>query len=231
MDAVRDVADLGVDVLERRPHLARDLAVQRGDAVRVGGEAQRHGREPERFGLAELAEREQVLLGDARLVRERHDVAADQRGAEDLVAGGDGRVGGEDGGGLDVRDRVVGRHAVLDERADALDREEGGVALVHVEDVRVDAERLERTDAADAEQQLLADAVLAVAGVERVGEHLDLEQVERNAADVLAPDVGGDRLAVELDLDGDVLAVQAERLGIDALVLLGLATGVVDALA
>ena len=64
---------------------------------------------------------------------------------------------------LDVRDRVVGRHAVLDERADALDREEGGVALVHVEDVRVDAERLERADAANAEQQLLADAVLAVA--------------------------------------------------------------------
>ena len=180
MDAVRDVPDLGVDVLERGPHLARDLAVQRGDAVRVGGEAQRHGREPERFGLAELAEREQVLLGDAGLVRERRDVVADQRGAEDLVAGGDGRVGGEDGGGLDVRDRVVGRHAVLDERADALDREEGGVALVHVEDVRVDAERLERTDAADAEQQLLADAVLAVAGVERVGEHLDLEQVERD---------------------------------------------------
>ena len=118
-----------------------------------------------------------------------------------------------------------------DERADALDREEGGVALVHVEDVRVDAERLERAHAADAEQQLLADAVLAVAGVERVGEHLDLEQVERHGADVLAPDVGGDRLAVELDLDGDVLAVQAERLGVDALVLLGLATGVVDALA
>ena len=88
----------------------------------------------------------------------------------------------------------------------------------------------ERADAADAEQQLLADAVLAVAGVERVGEHLDLEQVERDGADVLAPDVGGDRLAVEVDLDGDVLAVQAERLGIDALVLLGLATGVVDAL-
>ena len=67
--------------------------------------------------------------------------------------------------------------------------------------------------------------------VERVGEHLDLEQVERDGADVLAPDVGGDRLAVELDLDDDVLAVQAERLGIDALVLLGLAAGVVDALA
>ena len=99
---------------ERRPHLARDLAVQRGDAVRVGGQAQRHAASARtRRLVAELAEREQVLVVDARLVRRAADVAGDELGVEDLVAGGHGRVGGEDGGALDVRDRVVGRQAAL----------------------------------------------------------------------------------------------------------------------
>ena len=49
-------------------------------------------------------------------------------------------------------------------------REEAGVALVHVEDGGLDAAGRERLDAADAEQDLLAQAVLAVAAVEAVGD-------------------------------------------------------------
>ena len=42
-------------------------------------------------------------------------------------------------------------------------------------------------------------------------------------ADVVAPDRGGHRLAGQVDLDGDGLAVQAERLRVDRRVGLGLA--------
>ena len=121
-----------------------------------------------------------------------------------------------------------------DERAQPLELEEGGVALVQMEDVRLDPERGQRAHAADAEQQLLADAVLAVAAVERVGEPVDLEQVERHGAggrDILAPDRRLDRLAGEVDRDGHVLADEADGLRIDRLVVLRLAAGLVHALA
>ena len=104
------------------------------------------------------------------------------------------------------------------------------MALVHVEDARLDAERGQRPHAADAEQELLPDAVLAVAAVERIGQPLHLEQVERDRADVLPPDRRGDRLAREVDLDGDRLAHETGGLRIDGLVLLGLPAGRVEAL-
>jgi hypothetical protein len=81
----------------------------------------------------------------------------------------------------DTLERLVRRDPLRDEVAHALDGEKGGVPLVHVEDRGPHAERLEDADAADAEQQLLPDAVLAVAAVERVGEPLDLEHGSRTS--------------------------------------------------
>jgi hypothetical protein len=49
-----------------------------------------------------------------------------------------------------------------------------------VEDRGLDAERSQRPHAADAEQQLLPDPVLAVAAVERIRQPLDLEEVYRD---------------------------------------------------
>ena len=72
--------------------------------------------------------------------------------------------------------------------------------------------------------------MLAVAAVERVGEPVDLEQVERDRADLLAPDGGLDRLPGELDRDRHGLADHADRLRVDRLVVLGLPAGRVDAL-
>ena len=57
---------------------------------------------------------------------------------------------------------------LLDQQADPLDAEEPGVALVGVEHLRVGADGGERLQAADAEQDLLAQPVLAVAAVEAV---------------------------------------------------------------
>ena len=53
--------------------------------------------------------------------------------------------------------RVVARELLLlDELAQPLELEERGVPLVHVEDRRLDAERAQRPDAAEAEHELLA---------------------------------------------------------------------------
>ena len=206
-----------------------------GDAVGVGREPQRERRQAEAGLVAEAPQLEQALAVEPALGREVADVADDELLVEDLVARRHGRVRREDGRAPDRLERVVGVGTVGDERTQPLELEEGRVALVQVEDVRLDPERRERADTADAEQQLLADAVLAVAAVERVGEPVDLEQVERDDAGgrrhVLAPDCRLDRLAGELDRDRDVLAHEPDGLRVDRLVVLGLAAGLVDPLA
>ena len=64
----------------------------------------------------------------------------------------------------------AGEALLLDELAHPLELEEGGVALVQVEDGRLEPEPAQHADAADAEQDLLPQPVLAVAAVERVGD-------------------------------------------------------------
>ena len=56
------------------------------------------------------------------------------------------------------------------ELADALERQEAGVALVGVEHLGFEAEGAQDAHAADAEDDLLAQAVLGVAAVEAVGD-------------------------------------------------------------
>ena len=103
-------------------------------------------------------------------------------------------------------------HALTDE----LERREGAVALVEVQDARRDAERRERADAADAEQQFLADADAVVAAVQPrrqlailglVAFDVRVEQQQRVAADRQLPDARGNRSGARLDRDGDRHAV------------------------
>ncbi len=171
-----------------------------------------------------VAECKQALGRDAGALRQVADVTDDELLAEDLVAGRDRRVGREDGRATHLVQRVVGRDAGLDKRPRALDRQEGRMALVHVEDGWRDSERRQRADAADAEQQLLADPVLAIAAVERVRQPLDVEQIERHRADVVAPHRCLDGDPCELHLHVDRLAHEAERLRIERGVRLGLAS-------
>ena len=79
------------------------------------------------------------------------------------------RVGGEDAPGPHGFDRLGERQALAHELADPLQPEEAGVPLVGVEHLRLEAQRLQGADAADAEEDLLADAVLGVAAVEPIG--------------------------------------------------------------
>ena len=111
--------------------------------------------------------------------------------------------------------RVVARELlVLDELAQPLELEERRVALVHVEDRRLEAERAQRAHAADAEHELLAEPVRAgrrrrarsviVARPVRVAVDVGVEEVERHAPDLRAPDLrahGDERAVVVRDLD------------------------------
>ncbi len=90
------------------------------------------------------------------------------------------------------------------------------MALVGVEHLGADAERVEGTHAADAKQDLLAQPVFGVAAVEPVGDLADLvgvvvdvgvEQVERDAAHVGPPHLGVEWLPGEVDGDPHPLAV------------------------
>ena len=99
------------------------------------------------------------------------------------------------------------RPCACDELADALEAEEAGVALVGVEHLGLGgagdaAERAQRAHAADAEQQLLLEAVLAAAAVQPVGDvalgrgrspRRRSRAEQRHAADVGAPHVRAQR--------------------------------------
>ena len=62
------------------------------------------------------------------------------------------------------------RPLLLHQHADPLDRQERRVAFVHVEDGGLEVQRLQRAQAADAEHDLLADARVDVAAVQRIGD-------------------------------------------------------------
>ena len=125
-----------------------------------------------RAGLG--AEGEHVGRVDAREQR-AGEVALDEGAVEPVDARGNRRVGGEHRAGAHHLERLGEREALGDVRRDALEPEEPGVALVDVEDVGRGAaaelgEGAHRAGAADAEQELLQQAVLAAAAVEAVGD-------------------------------------------------------------
>ena len=120
------------------------------------------------------------------------------------------------------------------------------VALVEVHDPGLDAERVQRAHAPDAEQRVLAQAHAGVADVQPRGDPavgevvlraVGVEQEERHAADVDPPHLSDDRALADRDADGQRLAVLAAhergrhpvRVGLDPVLVLP-AQGV-DALA
>ena len=102
-------------------------------------------------------------------------------------------------------------------QADLFQREEGGVAFVHVEDGGLETHRLQGAHAADAEHDLLADARIDIAAVERIGDiailrqhvfrDVGVEQVERDAADVELPDLNEDVAGGQFDGDLEIVAL------------------------
>ena len=100
------------------------------------------------------------------------------------------------------------------------------MALVGVEDLDVLPRRPQGAHPADPEEDLLAHAVLGVAGVEAVGHRpgggvvlldVGVEQVELHATDHRPPQLGDQRRAGQVDRDpGAVDPVESHRVGVEA---------------
>ncbi|CAM5270181.1 hypothetical protein SANTM175S_02493 [Streptomyces antimycoticus] len=132
------------------------------------------------------------------------EVAGDQLAVEAVDTGGHGGVGGEDGPGPHRLMGGVEAGAAGDQFADALQALESGVALVGVEHLGFGvagepAVRAQGADAADAQQHLLEQPVLAAAAVEPVGDlalavavllHIGVEQQQWDPAHLGLPDAG-----------------------------------------
>jgi hypothetical protein len=193
------------------PQRARDLAVLAADAVRRAAHLQSQRRQAEQLALVaarDAAEVEELLVRK----RERRDEVApqavlDQFGHELVVAGGDRRVRREHAARADDGGCFLKRAAGDDHFAREFEREEGRVAFVQVVDVRRDVERAQQPDAADAEDDLLHAARLAVAAVEVAGDEavglavlrkVRVEQVEFDAAHFGQPRAQFDRAAAHL---------------------------------
>ena len=110
------------------------------------------------------------------------------------------------------------------ELAHPLQPEEAGVPLVGVEHLRLEPHGLQGADAADAEEDLLADAVLGVASVEPIGHgsarrrvavDVAVEQEQPHPADVGAPDLRLEALASQVDgHPGAVAAREGKCVGV-----------------
>src|SRR3954447_14207433 len=170
MHAVRDRGDrdvscraLGPDVV---PHRARDLAMLGADTVALIGQPHRECREvkaiPARGVMPDGAN---LVALDAELWPIVREVTIDQEGRENIVTGGHRSMAGENGAG---RDPIHGRFECLplaNMLTNAFEQVKRGMTFIRVPVRRLNAERAQRPDAADAENDLLAQPVLEIAAV------------------------------------------------------------------
>ena len=212
--AVGDGADWDMGRVAVRPqpapHRAGDLAMQAADAVGTGGRTQRERREPEPGLVGQLAEGGELVHRHADRRGGVGEVLCGNVVGEDLVAGGNGRVGGEDRIPPDQRERVLERVSGVDQQSQSLELQEDRMALVDVKDGGGDPGRRKCPHAPDAEQQLLADAHHAIAPVEagrdltvggRVLGDVRVEQQQGHRSHCEPPQDRGDGPGRELDAD------------------------------
>ncbi len=213
---------------QAREHGPADGTVQGRHAVAASSQPQPHHRHVE-AGLARLVgpatEGHQLVEADPALGGEVREVALHELDGEAVDPGRHRRVGGEDATGPHGFDRFGERQALAHQLPGPLQAEEAGVPLVGVEHLGLEAERLQGAHAADAEEDLLADAVLGVAAVQPVGHqpalrgvavHVAVQEVELHPAHVGPPDLGLQGLTGEVDGDPHaVTALQRQRVGIE----------------
>ena len=166
--------------------------------------------------------------GEVELSEVGFHVAIDERGVEGFVPLGDGCVGGEAAGVADVSDGLgEGLVVVLDAFSGAFEGEEGGMAFVEMAYADLYVERAKQTPTTDAEEDLLADALVAVGGVKTmnhaamawgVSEQVGVELIKRDAPDVESPRSALHPVAGEVDPDAErPLRVVTSRAGVSAM--------------
>ena len=149
------------------------------------------------------------------------EVLLDELGTEAVVAGGDRGMGREAGhGGHVAHGLAEGDLLGLHLGADHLQAGEGAVPLIQMDHGRGNPHRVQGSDAADAQQQLLPDAHAGVAPVEARGQgavrlvvlrDVGVHQQEGRAADLDPPDLGVQGADVALDGDRHRLARRVDR--------------------
>ena len=155
---------------EVRPHPPRHVPVQAAHGVGAARELQsQHGHAESLVFVLRLdaAQAHQLFGGDSQLVAQRPKVLFDQVAIEAVVAGGHGRVRGEDGVLRHVAQGDVEAHAVVfHPLADGFQRGETAMPFVEMVHAGRDAQRPQGADAAHAGHQFLADARAVVAAIE-----------------------------------------------------------------
>ena len=185
--------------------------MQAADTVARAAEPDRERRHPRRLGRVvrtRATQRDELVRRDAeplgQIVVGREQLVDAVR----LVPRGHGRVRREDEPLPHCRERIVEARTVRHRLRSELETGERGMTFVQVEDGRLDPERLQRPDPADPEQRVLREPDRPVALVEPscrpatgriVLGHLGIDQVERHATHVDAPDLEPGLAAEDVD--------------------------------
>ena len=223
MHAVGDGADghvlHRVLVPDAVPHFARDHAVELGHTIVEPRELERQHGHAEMLGVVARvlpAKGQEHLEGQAQAPGVILEIGLDEVGRKTVVAGRHRGVGRENRArGHELHSRLEGQLVLVHEIGDALKAREGRMALVHVDDLGLEAKRLQGPDAADAEEVFLADPGLQVAAVEAVGElargglvfrYVGVHEVERHPADLRLPDLGEYPFPAQVHVDHDPFA-------------------------
>ena len=205
------------------PHAAGNHAVHGAHTVGLRGHAQGEHRHVEVVGVAAVltAESEEVGPFQTEHLGIGLEVAAHEIHGEAFVAGVHGGVRGEHAGAADeglgfIEGEVVALHVLTQ----AFQHEEGGVAFVHVPHGRRDAEGGQHAHAADAQQDFLTHAHVAVGLIEAGGDaavvvavlgHVGIHEVQRHAAHLQLPDAGVEGAGTEGQGDHERVALVVEH--------------------
>ena len=148
------------------------------------------------------AQLHQLFLGDAQSVAHGSQMLLHQLGVKAVVAGGHGGMSGENRFAGNAADGMIEADALaLHAVTDRFQHSEPAVAFVQVQNAGRDAHGPEGAEAADAQQQFLADADARIAAVEPRGKFavfgmialdVGVEQKQIAAPHLHAPDFGAD---------------------------------------
>src|SRR6266446_4437084 len=148
-------------------------------------QAQGQDRHAKRIGGVDpgLAEGEKFVEGQTDLGGEAAEIFAHHFARERIVARRHWRVGGENvGGSCDLKGGVKTELLLRDEPPNPLEAEKGGMAFVHVENVRLDPERAQGVNAANTEHDLLSHSHFEVATVKLDASDLKFPNASVNIA-------------------------------------------------